>query len=424
MNRTIRLVNVVPVTKIKKELSDNEEDEVTCKVCAKGFASEVALNNHARNEHIDEYISGEDLCNRPRKRKRQTLTKAEEEAMEIKKQEVLSSMEPADLTALASKEVDYILIKADDDPDEPKRRSKEKSGTKAKAPKTPRQNSKANVVPLPITGPFECVMPSTQAPEGLCHQIFLSCCEYSLHHRDEHTRRRKCNRCQVCEKPLSSGYSESPFPCLVCGMGFESNKELTAHTNVAHIKLKPYQCSICSKRFTQQGGLQQHMRMHTGERPHACTFCPKTFTQKSGMEQHLRIHTKVRPYRCVICEKTFCQSVHLQQHMRTHTNVAPFECGICQKRFKQSSHLNYHLKNHNPFNMTEEQKKKYAGLLGMIEKNLVEVEVEALEQDVTSQQVDNELNLKQEDIIHLEGGETYVFEENGETVWCETVEAE
>lgn len=52
--------------------------------------------------------------------------------------------------------------------------------------------------------------------------------------------------------------------------------------------------------------------------------------------------------------------------MRTHTNVAPFQCGICDKRFKQSSHLNYHLKNHNPAVMTEQQRAKYAELVGMM----------------------------------------------------------
>ena len=126
--------------------------------------------------------------------------------------------------------------------------------------------------------------------------------------------------------------------------------------------------------FILQGGVLQHMRMHTGDRPFPCTFCPKAFTQKSGLDQHLRIHTKIKPYRCVVCSKTFCQSVHLKQHMRTHTNVAPFQCGICDKRFKQSSHLNYHLKNHNPAVMSEQQRAKYAELIGLMNSQVLEQE--------------------------------------------------
>lgn len=165
-------------------------------------------------------------------------------------------------------------------------------------------------------------------------------------------------------------------PLQVCGAGFQTRKQLTEHSQTAHAKLKPFQCSICLKRFSQQGGLQQHMRMHTGERPFACTYCPKTFTQKSGCEQHLRIHTKEKPYKCVLCSKAFCQSIHLQQHMRTHTNVAPFECAICSKRFKQSNHLNCHVKNHNPATMTEAQKAKYDEFLNSIAKpEVVEIQI-------------------------------------------------
>lgn len=44
-------------------LSDDEnEDVVLCKMCNKGFVSEMALLNHARVEHLDEYMAGEELC--------------------------------------------------------------------------------------------------------------------------------------------------------------------------------------------------------------------------------------------------------------------------------------------------------------------------------------------------------------------------
>ncbi|KAJ8737615.1 hypothetical protein PYW08_000210 [Mythimna loreyi] len=127
---------------------------------------------------------------------------------------------------------------------------------------------------------------------------------------------------------------------------FLDSAEYDEHNRIVHAKMKPHQCSICAKRFTQQGGLQQHMRMHTGVRPFVCTFCPKAFTQKAGLDQHLRTHTKVKPFKCVICSKCFSQSVHLRQHMRTHTNIQPFECSVCGRRFKQSSHLNFHMRSH------------------------------------------------------------------------------
>lgn len=165
-------------------------------------------------------------------------------------------------------------------------------------------------------------------------------------------------RCQVCERRLDRDFYSSDtiadlrptnnftYSCNACAETFLDSTEYDEHNRVVHAKMKPHQCSICAKRFTQQGGLQQHMRMHTGIRPFVCTFCPKAFTQKAGLEQHLRTHTKVKPFKCVICSKCFSQSVHLRQHMRTHTNIQPFECSLCSKRFKQSSHLNFHMRSH------------------------------------------------------------------------------
>lgn len=189
-----------------------------------------------------------------------------------------------------------------------------------------------------------------------CRQIFFNCCEYSLHYREEHTKRRKAAlRCQVCEKRLDRNLYpnirtqleyNNTFTCRTCGYTFLDSFQFDEHNRIVHVKTKPHQCNICAKRFTQLGGLQQHMRMHSGIRPFVCKFCNKAFTQKAGLDQHLRTHTKVKPFKCIICYKCFSQSVHLRQHMRTHTNIQPFGCPICKRRFKQSSHLNFHMRSH------------------------------------------------------------------------------
>ncbi|CAH0730884.1 unnamed protein product, partial [Brenthis ino] len=388
----VREVNVIPITKVKREVlsEDEDEDMVSCRMCNKTFVSEIALLNHARVEHLDEYMAGEELCVRPNVKQKRKFTDKEQEQIKIKTEALISSMEPTNIMSLASNDVSYIIIK-DGQPEVKKWKKDKLKNDNDKSVKIIKTVVKKEREVKAISGPFECLQPSPHNSEGLCHQIFLSCCEYSTHFRDEHTRRRKALRCQVCEKPLLENDQLAPYSCQVCGMGFENTKDLTEHNQTAHLKLKPFQCNICQKRFTQQGGVHQHMRMHTGDRPFTCTFCPKAFTQKSGLDQHLRIHTKVKPYRCIICNKSFCQSVHLQQHMRTHTNVAPFQCGICQKRFKQSSHLNYHLKYHNPANMTEEQKKKYAELVQLIgTKGMLEVEIDTVQPGLFLEQVESD----------------------------------
>ncbi|XP_052748051.1 zinc finger protein 235-like isoform X2 [Galleria mellonella] len=412
MSQPFRYVNVVPNIKIKKEVvEDDDEVIVHCRLCSKGFVSEMALRNHARMEHFESFATGDSkvwMRTPPSSPKRNASPDRFDPNIQIKKEteELLSTMEPGNLMSLASEDVSYIIIKAEDLPN--LKATKKKDVKVMKVPK-PVTTKKEKEPPQPITGPFECLQPSTLVADGTCHQIFFSCCEYSVHFRDEHTRRRKGHRCQVCEKPLLLCDEAIPYPCEVCGVGFQTNKELMDHMSIVHVKLKPFECTVCYKRFTQQSGVQQHMRMHTGDRPFPCTFCPKAFTQKSGLDQHLRIHTKVKPYRCVICNKAFCQSVHLKQHMRTHTNVSPFQCGICQKKFKQSSHLKYHLKNHNPSNMTEEQKHKYAELVGMIQKE-VEMEVDPVEIQIEDMQ-------GEQYVVAVQGVQNDFLEEASDGTW-------
>ncbi|XP_028163010.1 zinc finger protein 26-like [Ostrinia furnacalis] len=331
-----------------------EEDfnaQFMCRVCKKTFYNAVALHNHMNMQHdgndtkveepatrryIDQNFN--DLCGF-----KFIPIKSEDEANSTPVHGGLTSR-------VFEEDTTFLIVKvegADVDSDSTKKSTDS-------APK--RTHAKP---PVDLRGPFTCTFPSSLRPDLQCRQIFFNCCDYSLHYREEHTKRRKAAlRCQVCEKRLDTdvysnnviaaqiAVSRFTFSCRVCGQTFLDSSEFDEHNRLVHAKTKPHQCSICAKRFTQQGGLQQHMRMHTGIRPFACTFCPKAFTQKAGLDQHLRTHTKIKPFKCVICNKCFSQSVHLRQHMRTHTNIQPFECSVCGRRFKQSSHLNFHMRSH------------------------------------------------------------------------------
>ncbi|KAL7668556.1 hypothetical protein ACOME3_009254 [Neoechinorhynchus agilis] len=56
---------------------------------------------------------------------------------------------------------------------------------------------------------------------------------------------------------------------------------------------KPYECSICLKRFSQQGNLSCHLRIHTGVKPFTCTICAKTFRHSNSLRRHMRtVHAR------------------------------------------------------------------------------------------------------------------------------------
>ena len=109
---------------------------------------------------------------------------------------------------------------------------------------------------------------------------------------------------------------------------------------------KIFECNVCTKAFSQLGGLNRHVRSHVGERLFKCKICTKRFTQKVHLEKHFRIHTGERPFKCQVCGKSFTQSYSLQKHSRIHTGEK-FSCDICQMRFSTTYNLKLHKRRHN-----------------------------------------------------------------------------
>ncbi|KAH9635926.1 hypothetical protein HF086_002486 [Spodoptera exigua] len=140
-----RFVNVVPTSrvKVKKEIVHDDDDAFHCRLCWKGFASEVALRNHARMEHIDAYASGNPAVWTHVNDKKKQPT--EDHIIKLKTEQVLSEMEPTSVMALASNDVSYIIIKAEDGPETKKKRI-ERVGKKDKEEKQVQRKDKSEPI--------------------------------------------------------------------------------------------------------------------------------------------------------------------------------------------------------------------------------------------------------------------------------------
>lgn len=65
-----------------------------------------------------------------------------------------------------------------------------------------------------------------------------------------------------------------------------------------------------------KGNLENHMRIHSGDRPYECKICGAKFSQAGHLLTHNRIHTGVKPYKCDKCPSSF--TVILIFHLRIY----------------------------------------------------------------------------------------------------------
>jgi KRAB domain-containing zinc finger protein len=159
-------------------------------------------------------------------------------------------------------------------------------------------------------------------------------------------------------------------------LGRVKDQQWTKRLKRKREELRPYICDQCSKAFTRSGDLNQHKRIHTGEKPfkcdqcnyvaaqrghlarhtlichtqgksYTCDQCNKAFTVKGDLKRHtLIVHLQEKPYKCDQCDYATSSSDSLIVHKRTHTGDKPYKCDQCDKAYTHSNSLKRHKRTH------------------------------------------------------------------------------
>ena len=67
-----------------------------------------------------------------------------------------------------------------------------------------------------------------------------------------------------------------------------SNNVFDDRTDIVKHITKNYFCPFCSSGFFRKQHLNNHIRVHTGEKPFCCEFCPYRSRQKVNLETHIK----------------------------------------------------------------------------------------------------------------------------------------
>lgn len=141
---------------------------------------------------------------------------------------------------------------------------------------------------------------------------------------------------------------ENPFKCDYqnCTSEFKTSGDLKKH-KVVHERdpsHRPFECLECGSKFARQTDLTRHKKIHLIGKVEnvgfTCELCNKVFYRKDLFRAHSNHHLKIKPFECSHCLKRFAKKYDLLKHIdKQHKSV---NCDDCGESFDARSKLVKH----------------------------------------------------------------------------------
>lgn len=206
--------------------------------------------------------------------------------------------------------------------------------------------------------------------------------------------------CSICEENFLTPYecyehckthaSVENFPCLVCGLSFQTEDKLrihfTEHKNkinamrrtqykpilecgackikfttrkdfILHKCSKPIlkilqndtvnlYCHSCDKHFKTFERAELHRSYHNGAEKLSCEQCQESFETENALRYHVNFeHENGEPFTCQHCGHRFFFKYNHDKHLKVHESTT-YQCSLCNKTFKDLEKVTNHIETH------------------------------------------------------------------------------
>uniref|UniRef100_A0A3Q3Q604 C2H2-type domain-containing protein n=1 Tax=Monopterus albus TaxID=43700 RepID=A0A3Q3Q604_MONAL len=139
--------------------------------------------------------------------------------------------------------------------------------------------------------------------------------------------------------------------CKYCGKVCKSSNSMAFLAHIRTHTSKPFMCKICNFATAQLGDARNHVKRHLGMREYKCDIC-WAFVMKKHLSTHLLgkhgVGQRKEKFECELCERSFSEKWALNNHMKLHSGEKPYKCAwpSCHYAFLNLSAMKDHYRTH------------------------------------------------------------------------------